>query len=171
GVETTPAMARAWATDRATSQAPAAAPANMIATEATRRDQRGPSPPAAGESAASPVIVIVSTVVVRSGTASLRTTALRMPMAKPVKPITAYSRVGTTDRSDPAPNATPVAAKSNAASSPRAADVGRSTDPAPMGAPIRPPIAAPTKKARSAAPDRTSDSSGAPAAAKPRNTT
>ena len=49
--------------------------------------QRPPGPPASGESAARPVIVRVRTVVVKSGTPSLRTTAFRMPMARPVRPI------------------------------------------------------------------------------------
>jgi hypothetical protein len=58
--------------------APARAPANIATTDSTRRAVR---PPATEESAASPVSVNVRTVVVRSGTASFRTTAFRTPMA------------------------------------------------------------------------------------------
>jgi hypothetical protein len=45
-------------------------------------------PPAKNESAASPVIVRVKTVVVRSGTPSLRVVAFLNPMARAVSPIT-----------------------------------------------------------------------------------
>ena len=46
-------------------------------------------PPAIEESAASPVTVSVSTVVVRSGTLSWRMVALRNPMARPVRAMMA----------------------------------------------------------------------------------
>ena len=48
-----------------------------------------PEPPATRESAARPVRVIVSTVVVRSGTASRLTVALRTPMASASRAMTA----------------------------------------------------------------------------------
>ena len=53
----------------------------MARTAAILRTEPLPAPPARRESAARPVSVIVSTVVVRSGTASRLTVALRTPMA------------------------------------------------------------------------------------------
>lgn len=59
----------------------------MAATLPMRRAQLGLAPPARLELAAMPVIVKVSTVVVRSGTLSWRMVALRKPMARPVRAI------------------------------------------------------------------------------------
>ncbi len=67
-----------------TSHAPSAAPTTIATTAAERRGERVPGPPPARESAARPVRVMVRTVVVMSGTPSLRTVALRSPIAKAV---------------------------------------------------------------------------------------
>ena len=53
-----------------TSAPPINAPSSIAATESARRASLEPCPPASAESAATPVKVMVSTVVVRSGTAS-----------------------------------------------------------------------------------------------------
>ena len=66
---------------RSTSRAPASAPRNIAATEIRRRAAWAPVAPAIGLSAAMPVMVSVSTVVVRSGTASLRAVAFCAPVA------------------------------------------------------------------------------------------
>jgi hypothetical protein len=58
---------------------PIKAPAHMASIESSRHPCRRASPPAHLESAARPVTVNVSTVVVRSRTASLRTRAFRRP--------------------------------------------------------------------------------------------
>src|SRR5437879_3620215 len=71
--------------------APASAPPNIAMIDSARRPLRAPLPPASDESAARPVTVNVSTVVVRSGTASFRTTALRSPIANAAHTITAYA--------------------------------------------------------------------------------
>ncbi len=70
-------------------KAPEAAPANMAATDPIRRCQRGLLPPANEESAAKPESVNVKTVMVRSGTASLRTVAFLTPIASAVRTIKA----------------------------------------------------------------------------------
>ena len=68
--------------------APAVAPASIERTVALRLCQRRLSPAARLESAANPAIVIVSTVIVKSGIASLRTTELRNPIATAVRAMT-----------------------------------------------------------------------------------
>ena len=68
--------------------APVSAPPNIASTAAILRTEPFPSPPASGESAASPVSVIVSTVVVRSGTPIRRTVAFRTPIANASSAIT-----------------------------------------------------------------------------------
>ena len=73
------------ATEYLSSHAPAAAPANMVTTDAVRRAQPGLPPPASVESAARPASVSVRTVVVRLGTASVLTVAFRTPIARPVR--------------------------------------------------------------------------------------
>ena len=65
-----------------TSSAPQAAPANIVATARTRRPSPASPWSLARTSAAMPVSVMVSTVVVRSGTARRRATAFWMPMAR-----------------------------------------------------------------------------------------
>jgi len=67
--------------------APTAAPKKIAKTEPTLLANLGLLPFAREESAAMPVSVNVRTVVVRSGIASFRTTALRVPMASPVRVI------------------------------------------------------------------------------------
>ena len=62
--------------------APTSAPMNMAATEIRRRPDFDPFPPPSALSAAIPVTVRVSTVVVRSGTANRRTLAFCTPMAR-----------------------------------------------------------------------------------------
>ena len=69
--------------------APSAAPKNIAATDATLLANLGLLPFASEESAPMPVIVSVRTVVVRSGIASLRTAAFRVPIASAVKAIKA----------------------------------------------------------------------------------
>ena len=59
--------------------------------EKMRRTGRGFVPPATDESAAKPVSVRVSTVVVISATWSWRTVALRSPIDNAVNTIIAYS--------------------------------------------------------------------------------
>src|SRR5258708_31393052 len=61
--------------------APKAAPKNIAATDATLLANLGLLTFASEESAPMPVIVSVRTVVVRSGMASFRTAALRVPIA------------------------------------------------------------------------------------------
>src|SRR5258708_1963402 len=88
-VATIPPRASGAAAAQRTSHAPTAAPANMMTTAMMRRRAPRPVPPAHGESAARPVSVSVRTVVVRSGTASWRTVALRPPIARAVRMIAA----------------------------------------------------------------------------------
>lgn len=78
-----------WTCSR--SWAPMKAPRNMASTDRIRRPGRGAVPPAGAESAASPVRVSVSTVVVRSGTPSRRATAFCRPMASPRNTTSVYS--------------------------------------------------------------------------------
>jgi len=67
--------------------APNGAPKNSATTDSTLLANLGLLPFAIEESAPVPVIVRVRTVVVRSGIASFRTAAFRMPMASAVKTI------------------------------------------------------------------------------------
>ena len=69
--------------------APNAAPKNIATTDSTLLANRGLLPFASEESAPMPVIFNVRTVVVRSGIASLRTAAVRVPMASAVRAIRA----------------------------------------------------------------------------------
>jgi hypothetical protein len=69
--------------------APNAAPKNIAATAATLLANLELLPFASEESAPMPVIVSVRTVVVRSGIASFRTAAFRVPIASAVKAIRA----------------------------------------------------------------------------------
>ncbi len=64
------------------SSAPTSAPASNASTAAVLRVEPLPVPPKGKDSAASAVSVSVSTVVVRSGTATRRTVALRIPIAE-----------------------------------------------------------------------------------------
>ena len=134
-----------------------------------RRRGRLVSVPANGESAARPVIVRVSTVVVRSGTASRRTEALRTPMATPSRPMTRNRRSVSASASSPmaanAASPTNAASVSRASHEPavlRVADVDREP-PAEDGA------------ARESFPRETTGAAtekpGAPANANPRSTT
>jgi hypothetical protein len=63
-----------------TNAAPISAPTSMAVTDIRRRPARDPAPPATPLSAAMPVMVRVSTVVVRSGTASARAAAFCAPI-------------------------------------------------------------------------------------------
>jgi len=78
--DTKPEIARGSAIEYRSSHTPATAPANISATDNARLAHPGLLPPASEESAAIPVIVSVSTVVVRSRSPSFRTTALRTPI-------------------------------------------------------------------------------------------
>src|SRR5207244_10155382 len=72
------------------------APPHLARIDSIRRPPREPAPPASLESAARPVTVKVSTVVVRSGIASLRTTAFRNPIATAVDTIKRYTLTDVT---------------------------------------------------------------------------
>src|ERR1022692_4336573 len=91
------------------SAAPANAPMSIAVTAAVRRAAPLFVPPARPESAARPVRVMVSTVVVMSGTAIRRTVAFRTPIANASTPITVYR---------PAPDATVLARKATVAATP-----------------------------------------------------
>ena len=80
---------RAAEIEQCMTTAPSAAPKNIAATDATLLANLGLSPFASEESAPMPVIVSVRTVVVRSGIASFRTAAFRVPIASAVKVIRA----------------------------------------------------------------------------------
>ena len=82
-----PAASRTKTRSALTSSAPMTAPTSIAATAPPRRQPPVPSPPASCESAASPVSVRVSTVVLRSATLSRRTVALRTPIAKASRPM------------------------------------------------------------------------------------
>ena len=69
--------------------APNAATKNIAATASTHLANLGSVPFASEGSAPMPVIVSVRTVVVRSGIASFRTAAFRVPIAGAVKAIRA----------------------------------------------------------------------------------
>ncbi len=83
--EVAAARPRAAKTECFTMMAPSAAPNTIANIEPVRRCQRGLLPPAREESAARPVTVSVSTVVVRSGTPSFRTAAFLIPIATAVR--------------------------------------------------------------------------------------
>ena len=87
--DSTTENARAMKTECLRIIEPKAAPENIATTAAIRRCKRGLVPRAKDESAARPVMVNVSTVVVRSGTANLRTAAFLIPIAMAVKAIIA----------------------------------------------------------------------------------
>jgi hypothetical protein len=88
--------------------------------EASRRRHRGFVPPASEESAASPVIVNVRTVVVKSAIASRRTVALRMPIAIAVSVMTANSGTESSPAELRSPSAVPAPASKSPASTPKA---------------------------------------------------
>ena len=69
--------------------APKAAPKNIAETDPSLLANLGLLPFAIEESAAIPVIVRVRTVVVRSGIASFRTAAFRVPIASAIRTIRA----------------------------------------------------------------------------------
>src|ERR1019366_5421010 len=148
--------------------APASAPPNIARIESIRRPVRAPSPPAIDDSGARPVTVNVSTVVVRSRTASFRAIALRNPIAKAVQTITAYALVE--GNSAGAKAVTPVARTNNThsaflATRRRPAEVrGRRLMTLP---PSRPPNA----KTNRAVTERIADKPCAPPRAKARKTT
>jgi hypothetical protein len=73
-------------------QRPRQPPAAMRPAAARRRPTRGLWPPASWESAANPVKIGVSTVVVTSGTARRRTVAFCSPSLAASNPITTYRR-------------------------------------------------------------------------------
>jgi hypothetical protein len=87
--DSTTEKARAMKTESLRVIEPNAAPTNIATTAAIRRCKRGLVPRARDESSARPVMVNVSTVVVRSGTANLRTAAFLIPIAMAVKAIIA----------------------------------------------------------------------------------
>lgn len=114
-----------------------------------------------------PVSVIVRTVVVRSGTPSLRTVALRRPMARAVRAMTAY----VVPVASGAAKATTDAAPTSTASAASVARAQVRRDPPPSHLATRPPITAPARKQPSDAAVWDTEKPGAPAAAKPSTTT
>jgi hypothetical protein len=92
----------------------------MQSMEASRRRHLGFAPPASEESAASPVIVNVRTVVVKSAIASRRTVALRSPIAIAVRMMTANSGTESPPDEPRSPSAAPALASRSAASKPKA---------------------------------------------------
>jgi hypothetical protein len=80
---------RTRCSSEATRQRPA--PVSIAITPVSLRTEPLPEPPPARDSAAKPVSVVVSTVVVRSGTAMDRTTALRTTMAEAMRTMSAYA--------------------------------------------------------------------------------
>jgi hypothetical protein len=72
--------------------APAAAPASIASIEPSRRWGRAPGPDARALSAASPVRVSVSTVVVRSAAAMRRTVAFCRPKLAASAAVVAIAR-------------------------------------------------------------------------------
>ena len=72
-----------------TSTPPINAPSSIAAMESPRRPSFEPCPPASAASAATPVKVMVSTVVVRSGMASFLAVAFWTPIATAKRTITA----------------------------------------------------------------------------------
>src|SRR5438876_7834368 len=166
--DTTPLTTTGSTREYLTSSAPTAAPTNMLSTDAPRRPARRLLPPASGESAASPVRVNVRTVVVRSGSAMVRTVAFLTPMASAVSTITPYA-VRSVARVPAA--ATSAAASSSTASTAKAVATQRCCGPAARRAASLPPATAPARNAPSDTAERGMESPGAPATAKARNTT
>src|SRR4051794_5172347 len=134
----------------------------MRRMDITRLCHRGSLPPAKEESAASPVIVSVRTVVVKSGRAIFRTVAFLRPIAKAVSTMTAHKRVESkgTEAIDAS-----VAPSRNRASHPNAVILHRLIESGANVVARRPPIAAPTKNAARAARERNADNPGTPAKA------
>src|SRR5260370_25692097 len=164
--EVIPHTQSATTIDRFSIRLPAAAPTNIASTEATRLRHRGLVPPAREEAAARPVIVNVRTVVVKSATPSLRTVAFLNPMASAVTPMTPRTEAGFPNMSDAsaaAINKSPSIAKAQ----PAQWCGGREL----IQVKNRPPARAPSKNAIRATEDLGIEKSGAPASAKPRNTT
>jgi hypothetical protein len=123
--------------------APIAAPKNIDTVAIVRRPRRGFVPPARPESAAKPVSVRVSTVVVRSGTASGRAVAFCRPMAMESVAMITYrpTSAGTM--------VTKVTASAKDVSKFSITSVAANSRPrwAPCQAASRPPASAPNKKA------------------------
>ena len=96
-----------------TISAPTIAPTSIERTAPERRTVPFPEPPAKRESADRPVSVIVSTVVVRSGTPRPRTVALRTPIASAssamiASPVTWSGRTSTIAANSPAITTSPT---------------------------------------------------------------
>src|SRR5580698_3654501 len=146
---------------RRSSNAPETAPANINPTDDKRRTTRGFFPPANDESAARPVNVRVSTVVVMSATASFRTDALWIPIAKAKSAIS----TGALGPALPAPQASAeVAARS-------ATSIASALVKDPPRNAQRPPASAPRRKDPRASKQPAAEAPPAWAREKPRKTT
>ncbi len=140
----------------------------MAITAAARRGERRLVASPRRDSAARPVRVMVSTVVVvRSATPSLRTMALRRPIANAVRAIRAYRVPVVCGQA----KATAAEAPTRTASAASVSRVHRRREPAATWAATRPPAAAPSRKQASEVAVCGTEKPGAPAAAKPRTTT
>src|SRR5579859_1812129 len=142
----------------------------MAMTAVTLLLHRGLAPPASEESEAMPVTVSVRTVVVRSGTASFLTTALRTPIASAIRTINAYVRLEEISALVPALAAKLVARSNKIASISMASFRSRICVQSECRTLIMPPKSAPAMNANSDADDRAAESPVAPPTAKPRST-
>src|SRR6266566_4965015 len=150
--------------------APNAAPKNIATTDPTLLANLGLLPFAIEESAAMPVIVSVRTVVVRSGIASFRTAALRVPIASAVKAIRANGWKECSSKLPRYPMPQNDAANRKATSSRNACAANRICASALARAMIRPPNIAPTRNDKSAVDERAMDSPDTCAVANARST-
>ncbi len=132
---------------------------------------RGLAPPAKDESAAKPVSVSVKTVVVRSGTPSLRAVAFLIPMARAVSPMTTRSGLEFSPPWITAASDVSAAVINNSPSTQKAQPIQVCCGRVLMLVANRPPATAPSMKKISAMDDLKIEKPGAPASANPRNTT
>jgi hypothetical protein len=159
-----------------TSHAPRAPPPSMRATASRRRARvTWPRCPDRG-SAPIPVSVMVSTVVVRSGTASVRAAEFCTPIATASSSASASMTTAVPPRAEPPAGSPPVAAAITSAATTRAASAAVAARTwAARSPPSRvvstPPSAAPIRKPASAKTDALSEKPGAPTSANPAKTT
>jgi hypothetical protein len=174
---TTAAASTGSATSTRNNNAPTNAPAAINPTAATRRPARGLRPPASQESAASPVKVRVSTVVVTSGTARRRTVAFCNPNPAASRPITTYRRApppstGRPTAATPATATNPSSPTSAIMTQRRRTNAGTSAPAGPTRRlASRPPAAAPTRNTTSDTVGASTGNPCAPVAPKANSTT
>src|SRR5258708_15472889 len=142
----------------------------MAMTAVTLVLHRGLALLASEESEAKPVTVRVRTVVVRSGTASFLTTALRTPIASAIRTINPYARLGEISFLVPAHAAKLAAMSSRAASITMARFRRRICVQSECRTLMTTQESDPAMSANSDAPDRAADNPVAPPRAKPRST-